>query len=199
MPAASPKRESGYRSILKEHPRHVDALHYLGVLLHQRGDNEGAAETTSIARWPSPHYAACWSNRGLVAAALGDSALRRGMPASARSPSILRLPTRVTILASRCRSKAATTEAIDALPDGSLKQPDFIDAHIEPRRIARELQSATTKRWRVHREALAHDPANSDAHFGEGNALRELGRLDDAIDSLQRAARIGAGRTSNRA
>jgi len=36
--------ESGYRAILKERPDHVDALHYLGVLLHQRGDNEDAAK-----------------------------------------------------------------------------------------------------------------------------------------------------------
>lgn len=64
--------ESGYRAVLKEHPDHVDALHYLGVLLHQRGDNEDAAKLLDRALGLAPDASACLANRGLVAAALGD-------------------------------------------------------------------------------------------------------------------------------
>src|SRR5580704_3200284 len=64
--------ESGYRAILNERPDHVDALHYLGVLLHQHGDNEGAAKLLDHALALALDASACWSNRGLVAAALGD-------------------------------------------------------------------------------------------------------------------------------
>jgi len=70
--------ESGYRAVLKEHPDHIDALHYLGVLLHQRGDNEGAAKLLDRALGLAPDASACLANRGLVAAALGDLPPCRG-------------------------------------------------------------------------------------------------------------------------
>ena len=35
--------EAGYRRIIEDNPGHVEALHYLGVLLHQRGEHRGAA------------------------------------------------------------------------------------------------------------------------------------------------------------
>lgn len=58
--------ERGYRAILAEHPDHVDALHYLGVVLHQRGDNERAAQLLDRALGLAPHDTACWSNRGML-------------------------------------------------------------------------------------------------------------------------------------
>src|SRR3978361_2365657 len=64
--------ESGYRAVLKVHPDHADALHYLGVLLHQRDDNEDAAMLLDRALVLAPDGSACLSNRRLVAAALGD-------------------------------------------------------------------------------------------------------------------------------
>ncbi len=64
--------ENGYRTVLEARPDHVDALHYLGVLLHQRGENEEAAKLMDRALGLALHASACWSNRGLVAAALGD-------------------------------------------------------------------------------------------------------------------------------
>ncbi|MGV7242159.1 tetratricopeptide repeat protein [Caballeronia sp. M23-90] len=36
--------ESGYRQVLQQRPDHVDALHHLGVLLHQRGEDLEAAK-----------------------------------------------------------------------------------------------------------------------------------------------------------
>ncbi|SOE50973.1 Tetratricopeptide repeat-containing protein [Burkholderia sp. D7] len=64
--------ERRYQAILKESPDHADALHYLGVLLHQRGDNERAAQLLDRALSLAPDDTACWSSRGLVAGAIGD-------------------------------------------------------------------------------------------------------------------------------
>jgi uncharacterized protein HemY len=49
-------------------------LHYLGVLLYQRGEHEQAAHVLDRPLALALDASACWSNRGLVAAALGDTA-----------------------------------------------------------------------------------------------------------------------------
>jgi tetratricopeptide (TPR) repeat protein len=64
--------ERRYQAILKESPDHADALHYLGVLLHRRGDNERDAQLLDRALSLVPDDTACWSSRGLVAGAIGD-------------------------------------------------------------------------------------------------------------------------------
>ncbi len=63
--------ERGYREILKSDPNHADSLHLLGIIAHQRGQHEAAADLIgrAIARGaplPQFHY-----NRGLALAALG--------------------------------------------------------------------------------------------------------------------------------
>jgi hypothetical protein len=50
----------------------------------------------------------------------------------------------------------------------------------------------------AYRDGLRYDPQNSTAHFGEANALRELGRLDDAIRSLQRAVELAPAHFESR-
>ena len=63
--------DSLYREILALDPAHARALHYFGVLHYQRGQHAAAATLMSQALKHDRHDAACWSNRGLAAAALG--------------------------------------------------------------------------------------------------------------------------------
>ncbi len=177
--------EKGYRAILKERPDQVDALHYLGVLLHQRGDNEDAAELLDRALGLAPDVSACWSNRGLVAAALGDfpHAVECCQRALAIDPTF-----------SNARNNLGTALQKQGRFDESIEQhemllaqdPDFIDARLN---LGSTLASAKRhdEALAVYRETLARDPGNFHAHFGEGNALRELKRFDEAIASLRRA------------
>jgi tetratricopeptide (TPR) repeat protein len=183
--------EAGYRGIVGENPDHVEALHHLGVLLHQRRQHANAAAFLDRALVLSPHYAACWSNRGLVAAALGDAEFavachRRALIvdpwfANARNN-----------LGVALHALGRFGEAIDELRLLIAQQPDFIDAYTN--------LGASLAKLKRHeealgacREALARDPANAGAHFGEGNALRELGRLEDALRSLQQAVELAPG------
>ncbi len=177
--------ESGYRAILKEHPDHVEALHYLGVLLHQRGDNEDAATLLDRALGLAPDVSACWSNRGLVAVALGDlpHAVECHERALAIDPAFI-----------NARNNLGTALQKQGRFDESIKQyemllaqdPDLIDARLN---LGSTLASA--KRYdqalAVYRETLARSPGNFYAHFGEGNALRELKQFDEAVASLHRA------------
>ena len=177
--------ERGYRAILNERPDHVDALHYLGVLLHQRGDNEDAAKLLDRALGLAPNGCACWSNRGLVAAGLGDL------------PHAVECYERALVIDpafGNARNNLGTALQKEGRFDESIEQhelllaqdPDFIDARLY---LGSTLASA--KRYdealAVYRETLARDPGNFHAHFGEGNALRELKRFDEAVASLRRA------------
>jgi tetratricopeptide (TPR) repeat protein len=177
--------ESGYRAILEEHPDHVDALHYLGVLLHQRGDNEHAAKLLDRALSLALDAAACWSNRGLVAAALGDLpyAVECHERALAIDPAFSNARNNLGVA---LQKQGLFNEAIEQHKTLLAQDPDFFDA-----RLNLGSTFAAAKRYdealSVYREALLRNPGSFDAHFGEGNALRELKRFNEAVASLHRA------------
>lgn len=71
--------EAVYRQVLDARPDHPDALHLLGVLLHQRGDSASATELIEKAVALGPGNARYWNNLGLAYAATGklESAAER--------------------------------------------------------------------------------------------------------------------------
>lgn len=176
--------ESGYREILEERPDHVDALHYLGVLLHQRGDNAQAATLLDRALGLALDASASWSNRGLVAAALGDLpyAVERHERALAIDPAFSNARNNLGVALQKL---GRFDESIEQHRTLLAQDPDFLDARLN-------LGSAyAAKRYEdalaVYREVLVRDPRNFDVHFGEGNALRELKRFDESVARLRRA------------
>lgn len=59
-----------YRQVLKQSPKHFDALHLLGVLQSQRGQHQAADELIAKAIKINPHNPAAYLNRGVVLHAL---------------------------------------------------------------------------------------------------------------------------------
>jgi tetratricopeptide (TPR) repeat protein len=177
--------EAGYRAILEERPDYVDALHYLGVLLHQRGDNEQAAKLLDHALSLALDASACWSNRGLVAAALGDlpHAVECYERALAIDPAFSNARNNLGVA---LQKQGKFDESIEQHETLLAQDPDFFDA-----RLNLGSTFAAAKRYddalAVYREALLRNPRSFEAHFGEGNALRELKRFDEAVASLHRA------------
>ena len=80
--------EAAWRAVLARAPTHADALHLLGVLLHQRQDFATALVLLDQAVAVSPDFAVSWTNRGLTLAALDrlDEALRSYQTALKRDP-----------------------------------------------------------------------------------------------------------------
>jgi tetratricopeptide (TPR) repeat protein len=177
--------ESGYRAILKEHPDHVDALHYLGVLLHQRGDNEDAAKLLDRALGLALDGSACLSNRGLVAAALGDlpHAVACYERALAINPAFSNARNN---LGTALQKQGRFDEAIEQYETLLAQDPDFIDARLN---LGSTLAAAKRHEQALgtYRDVLRRNPDSFEAHFGGGNALRELKRFDEAVASLHRA------------
>jgi predicted TPR repeat methyltransferase len=58
--------EAGYRAILAESPDQPDALHFLGLVMHEHGDPEGAIELIRRSIAASPANAAAHNNLGNV-------------------------------------------------------------------------------------------------------------------------------------
>ena len=58
--------ESIYRAILDAVPLHADALHFLGVLLHGRGDRAASVQMLRKAIEQAPHNPSLWNNLGNV-------------------------------------------------------------------------------------------------------------------------------------
>jgi len=67
--------EALYREVLAAYPEHPNALHYYGVLQHQRGHHRVALEYIDLSLELDPRNAECWNDRGFVAAALGEHEL----------------------------------------------------------------------------------------------------------------------------
>jgi predicted TPR repeat methyltransferase len=58
--------ERRYRVVLRRQPDNPDALHFLGLLLHHRGDSAGASESIRRATVAAPGYADAFNNLGNV-------------------------------------------------------------------------------------------------------------------------------------
>jgi tetratricopeptide (TPR) repeat protein len=177
--------ESGYRAVLRQRPDHVDALHYLGVILHQRGENEEAAKLIDRALGIALDASACWSNRGLVAAALGDlpHAVECYERALALDPDFGNARNNLAVA---LQKQGLFNEAIAQHKTLLAQDPEFFDS-----RLNLGSTFAAAKRYVealvTYHEAVRRNPNSFEAHFGEGNALRELKRFNESEASLHRA------------
>ncbi|NPT41964.1 tetratricopeptide repeat protein [Paraburkholderia sp. 1N] len=177
--------EPFYREALALDPAHAEALHYFGVLQHQRGDHVFAAELMSEALKLDRTDAVCWSNRGLVAAALGhpqeamicyDQALQLEPDfADARNNFGVAL-----------QAQGAFDEAIGQYRLALAVNPSLVDTHLN-------LGTALNKLGRYdealvcYQHAMALDPHSAEAHFNAGNAYNAQGEHVAAIASFERA------------
>lgn len=62
-----------YREILAVVPEHPDALQFLGVLLHGRGESGEGAAMLRAASWNAPENPSIWTNLGNALRALGET------------------------------------------------------------------------------------------------------------------------------
>jgi tetratricopeptide (TPR) repeat protein len=177
--------EAAYRAILGQHPDHADALHYLGVLLHQRGDDASAAPLLDRALALTPEIAACWSHRGLVAVALGDMAhaIECQEHALALDPAFSNARNNLAVA---LQKSGRVEEAIEQYKMLLAQDPGFADARTN---LGAALSAAKRhdEALAAFYEAIARNPGNQTAQFGAGNALRSLKRLDESAASLRQA------------
>ncbi|AFT87434.1 tetratricopeptide repeat protein [Paraburkholderia phenoliruptrix] len=177
--------DSLYREILALDPAHARALHYFGVLHYQRGQHAAAATLMSQALKHDRHDAACWSNRGLAAAALGrlDEATICYDQALQLQPDFADARNNFGVA---LQAQGALDDALEQYRLAIASNPAFVDAHLN-------LGTALGKLGRFaealacYRDALRLDPTSAEAHFNAGNAHNAQGEHEAAVASFERA------------
>ena len=180
-----------YREVLTINPVHAEALHYLGVLHHQRHEHAAAADLLDQALEVEPADAACWSNRGLVAAALGhpDDAQRCYWQALQLHPQF-----------ADARNNLGITLQLQGELDGAVRQyreaiafdPSLVDAHLNLGTALTKLEQHE-EALACYEQALALDPYAAEAHFNAGNALTSKGDNVAAMARFARAIELRPG------
>ncbi|WP_206955792.1 tetratricopeptide repeat protein [Trinickia acidisoli] len=177
--------ERDYRAALDADPVHTDALHLLGVLRHQQGRHEEAAELVGRAVALRPNDAALQLNLGNALKALGrlDGAIERFRNALTLAPEF---PLAQYNLGNAYAQAGRHEDAVYAFEKSLRLQPDDASAHNNLGNALHAL-GRSEEAIAAFSRALALRPGHAGAHNNLGMALAALGRTDEAIDQFRAA------------
>ena len=182
--------EAIYRQILAAQPNHVDALHLLGVLLHQRGQREGVAMIRQAVAL-QPNHVQALSNLGTILKDVGeiDEAIACCRRAIALQPNLAPAHNNLGAALNAAKRKE---EATEAFRKALAIQPDYPDALDN---LGGNLQAfgQITEAIELHRRAIALRPTFAQAHCNLGVALQNQGQLEEAKTVLLRAIQLQPG------
>jgi protein O-GlcNAc transferase len=172
------------RQILQSEPDHPDALHLLGVVAYQKGQNEAAAELIGKSVGIKPSVVAYCN--------LGNALLGQGRPEDAAvsyQRAIALQPDYAEAhfnLGLAFQNQDRLDEAVASYQRAIAIKPDYAEAH-NNMGIALQRQGKLRAAAESYRQSLALRPDNAEAHNNLGYALRELGELAEAITHCRMA------------
>lgn len=180
--------EQIYRQVLQADPGQADALHLLGVLASQRGDDERAVEFIERAIRSDEHQASFHNNLARALYRLGRCA--EAILAYQRA---LRLkPDDASTLIDMgvaLRMQGWVAEAIAAYERALQLQPDYPEAHNNLGNVLRT-QGRVAEAILCYERALRLRPDFAEAHNNLGIALKDQGRMPEAIAAYERALQL---------
>ncbi len=177
-----------YRQILAANPNDGDALHLLGLLAHQTGNDSAAVQLLQRAIELLPDRSDFHNNLGNVLREAGQlqQALASFDRAIAVQPHFYEgLFNRGQALLKLMRG----AEALRDLREATRLHPDSLDA----RRALAEALLMTgqyAEAIELFRQVIRSTPATAHAHYNLGVALDRSGRRDEAIPEYERALRL---------
>ena len=182
------RAEGLYREILKQQPRHFDALHFLGVAALQVGNAQATVDLISKAIAVNPGSAAAHYNFGIALHNLGrsDEALASFDRALAISPDYAdALNNRGIALhaLNRCEEALATFDRTLAIRPGSAET--FYNRGTSLQSLRRTEEALAS-----YEQALAIRPDYAEALSNRGLTLQHLHRTDEALASFERALAV---------
>jgi len=177
-----------YRAVLRQAPRHFDALHLAGVAAHGLGDDLSAEQQIRKALKLNPAYADAWSNLGQALA--GQERWLDAIAAYKRA--IALQPGHLAALFNRGSALLEVRRPDEALADfGRLValSPSYAEAH--------NMRSFTLCRLDRPADAIAaanlalgFKPDFPEAYVNRASALRMTGRHGAAVRDLEQAFAI---------
>ena len=183
-----PEAESLYQEILRIDANQPVALHLLGVLAHQVGNNEIAVDLIGKALAVSPDFAEAHSSLGNAFLALGrpDEAVASYLSALKTNPNYAEAHTNLGLalmdLGKREEAEASYLKALAI-------KPEFAQAHFNLGNVLLDL-GRTDEAVASYQKALAIKPDYAETHSNLGAAFKELGMMDNARASYQDALTI---------
>ena len=180
-----------YQQILLAQPRYPDALHLLGVIFLQSGDNSKAVEMISQAIAIRPGDPAPYMNIGLALKALGraDEAIKNYDKAIALKPGY----------ADAWNNRGAAyqdlkrlDEALASYDKAIALQPGFAEGFNNRGAVLRDLKQPD-EALASYDKALALKPGFAEAFSNRGAVLHDLRRLDEALADYDRAITLAPG------
>lgn len=122
-----PEAEALYRQILREYPRHADALNCLGLIAYSAGKNDVAVELIGQAIGENPSSPSYYNNQGLPLQRMGrvDDAIAGYRKALSLRPGYAQAHYN---LGNALKDKGELVEAVAAYRDALVFKPDFAEA-----------------------------------------------------------------------
>ncbi len=176
--------EKVYRDVLQKDPRNADALQLLGLIEHQRGNNERAVELIRKAITIRPR-AEFLVNLAQAQKALGrtQESLESTQRAVQMAPNI---PEAWNNLGSIFKDLNRTAEAADAFRKAIALRPNYAVAHSNLGNALAQLGDAKEAEASLRR-AVAVDPNHAEGYSNLGHLLTMLGRLEESVLLCRRA------------
>jgi tetratricopeptide (TPR) repeat protein/SAM-dependent methyltransferase len=174
-----------YEQVLEASPGHADALHFLGLIAHQRGDHDAALARLDAAIASRGDAAPFHNNRGSILLALGraeEAAASYRQALTLRPDYVEALSNLGGVLVRLGQGEEAATACRRALA----LDPSHAEAHNNLGSAERERGDAASAASSF-RAALALDPNHAEAHLNLGTVLQEEGDLAAAEASYRRA------------
>ena len=186
-----PEAESLYQQILQDDPNHPAALHMLGVLANQFGQNEIAVELITKALGLRPEIAEAHNNLGNSLQDLGrfGEAVESYRGALAIKPDYAKAHSNLGNVFTRL---GKMDEAVQSYQGALNIKPDYVEAHTNLGNALQDL-SLPEEAIESYQNALNHKPDHAEAHNNFGNVLKGLGELEDALACYQKALDINPG------
>ncbi|MDA1090884.1 MAG: tetratricopeptide repeat protein [Proteobacteria bacterium] len=177
-----------YQQILKTEPEHPVALHLLGVIAHQSGDNGTALDLITKAIAIKPDVAEAHTNLGNALQDLGrwDDAAASYRRALALKPDYVDALNNLGIT---LKEQGEPDEAAACYRRAIALKPESAELHSNLGNALKDLRQ-TGDAIACFRQAIALKPDFAEAHNVLGIALKNSGQTEDAVASYRRALAI---------
>ena len=171
--------------VLKDAPRHPEALHLLGVVRLAGGNADEAASLIRQALEGNPRDAAMLENLGVAQFVLRNFIAAENLFRDALMQGALHGQLYMR-LGMALASQGKLADAVAALREAAVRSPDIPDVHLNLGNILAERGEAE-EALACFERVLAQQPRHPAAHFNIGSVHRSAGRLEAAEASFSRA------------
>ena len=177
-----------YREVLRVQPGHSEALHLLGLVACQKGDNDLGADRIARAISLNPSSAEYHNNLGLALARSGraDEAIAAHRRALQLQPGYAEAHSN---LGNALITRGLIAEAIAEYRQAIQSKPGYAQAHYNLG-IALGMHGATDDAIASYERAIELKPDYTAALTNLGSALSRQNRNDEAIAAFQRAITV---------